>query len=133
MILLGGHSFDFNTDICKQCGVSMVDWIAGKDPNCTAKTQWCCSKPGYDRWNAARAWWECSQCGMTKSNDPNYIYSRGAATQTQASKEAADALKFLQGGFWKIPESSKSCSHRWKTYTGLKETFEYCEVCDLKR
>ena len=27
----------------------------------------------------------------------------------------------------------KSCSHKWKTYLGLRQTFEYCEICDLKK
>lgn len=28
---------------------------------------------------------------------------------------------------------SRECLHEWKTYTGLKETFQYCERCDEKR
>lgn len=26
-----------------------------------------------------------------------------------------------------------SCSHSWKTYTGLNTMYEYCEVCDAKK
>lgn len=27
----------------------------------------------------------------------------------------------------------RTCTHTWKTYNGLTETFEYCENCDEKR
>ena len=26
-----------------------------------------------------------------------------------------------------------TCSHKWKTYTGFTEKYEYCEHCDVKR
>lgn len=26
-----------------------------------------------------------------------------------------------------------SCSHAWKTYQGLRESFEYCSKCDIKK
>lgn len=26
----------------------------------------------------------------------------------------------------------KSCTHVWKTYTGMRESFDYCEKCDVK-
>lgn len=32
-----------------------------------------------------------------------------------------------------VPYVEKSCGHRWKTYIGLHEKFEYCEWCDEKK
>lgn len=25
------------------------------------------------------------------------------------------------------------CDHKWKSYTGLSEQFEYCEICDERK
>ena len=30
-------------------------------------------------------------------------------------------------------ESKKTCTHNWKNYQGLSESYEYCTVCDEKR
>lgn len=27
----------------------------------------------------------------------------------------------------------EECDHKWKSYTGLRESFEYCEKCDIKK
>lgn len=32
-----------------------------------------------------------------------------------------------------IPGATESCSHKFKAYVGLTETYEYCEACDVKR
>lgn len=29
--------------------------------------------------------------------------------------------------------TEKECEHKWKSYVGLCETYDYCEVCDVKR
>jgi len=26
-----------------------------------------------------------------------------------------------------------SCTHTWQTYHGLKETYDYCTICDIKQ
>lgn len=34
----------------------------------------------------------------------------------------------------KIADGNETvCSHEWASYTGLKDTFEYCKKCDLKK
>ena len=40
-----------------------------------------------------------------------------------------DVLKLPVG----ISTAENGCRHLWKTYTGLKETYVYCERCDEKR
>lgn len=35
----------------------------------------CCGGKGGERWDVDKAQWSCRDCGMVKSNDPNYIYS----------------------------------------------------------
>jgi hypothetical protein len=30
-------------------------------------------------------------------------------------------------------ENTKECNHRWKTYVGFTEQYEYCEICDARR
>lgn len=33
-----------------------------------------------------------------------------------------------------LPEKKSGCiTHKWKSYTGLKEVYEFCEVCNQKR
>ena len=29
--------------------------------------------------------------------------------------------------------SNTSCNHKWKTYVGLREEFDYCETCNIKK
>lgn len=31
------------------------------------------------------------------------------------------------------PPAFKGCSHKWKKYVGLVQTYEYCEYCDKKK
>lgn len=31
------------------------------------------------------------------------------------------------------PSTKSSCSHKWKSYRGLNEQFDYCETCNVKR
>jgi len=30
-------------------------------------------------------------------------------------------------------DSPPDCRHKWKKYTGLSQSFEYCEICDKKK
>ena len=32
-----------------------------------------------------------------------------------------------------VIEAVNKCNHEWKLYTGLQESFEYCEACDAKK
>lgn len=32
-----------------------------------------------------------------------------------------------------VIEATKQCEHKWKLYTGLQESFVYCELCDAKK
>lgn len=35
---------------------------------------------------------------------------------------------------WIVPNlNKKACLHEYKTYTGLRETYEYCTVCNEKK
>lgn len=34
---------------------------------------------------------------------------------------------------YKEEKKPKCTFHKWKTYTGLRESFDYCEVCDEKK
>jgi len=29
--------------------------------------------------------------------------------------------------------ATDKCNHRWKTYVGFTESYEYCELCNVKR
>ena len=31
------------------------------------------------------------------------------------------------------PPAFKGCSHKWKKYVGIVQTYEYCEYCDKKK
>lgn len=46
-------------------------------------------------------------------------------------KEQDEIMRFE--GEAPVPLPLKSCNHTWKTYTGLKEVFEYCQYCDRKK
>lgn len=44
-----------------------------------------------------------------------------------------DSFKDSQIGS-KIPEKKDECLfHEWVKYQGLKESFEYCKICDVRR
>lgn len=30
-------------------------------------------------------------------------------------------------------KSAAACNHEWQTYHGLRESFDYCKLCDVKR
>jgi hypothetical protein len=38
-------------------------------------------------------------------------------------------IKLLEDG----TENTKECNHRWKKYVGFTESYEYCEICDVRR
>lgn len=54
------------------------------------------------------------------------VYGRG-----NGFKEQDEIMRFE--GEAPTPIPLKSCNHAWKTYTGLREVFEYCQHCDRKK
>lgn len=32
-----------------------------------------------------------------------------------------------------IVETSEHCDHKWKKYTGLRDIFDYCDLCGIKK
>lgn len=82
----------------------------------------CCGGKGGERWDVDKAQWSCRDCGMVKSNDPNYIYHTPGNPVRVA------------GTFEFEPEYHKSgCDHQWISYTGLKDQYEFCKKCDVKK
>jgi hypothetical protein len=49
----------------------------------------------------------------------------------QLNKIYSSAISY-GGSDYPVPLET-SCSHSWKSYTGLNTMFEYCEVCDAKK
>lgn len=53
--------------------------------------------------------------------------------------ESPGVIKDEQMDFFKdtIPNDYKlttnSCQHKWKSYQGLNESFDYCTICDVKK
>lgn len=79
----------------------------------------CCGGKGGERWDVDKSQWSCHDCGMAKSNDPNYLYQTPKATQP----------------FEFEPDYHKrsGCDHQWVSYTGLKDQYEFCKLCDVKK
>ena len=101
------HQWLLTEDICGKCGLGMFD-AEFDATKCNSSVQSCCGKKGYAIWDPIGIQWNCSECGAPKSNDPSYLYGH-------------------------TPKKDSSCVHEWKQYTGLKDTFEYCTKCDVKR
>lgn len=116
MYAINGHTFGVD-DHCKNCGESFYTWMA-TNSECPKST---CDHKGHEQWNWISVRWECLKCGFVMSNDPNYITHGGPSIK----RLPLDDIKKMY--------PSNDCSHRWKQYHGLKESFEYCEVCDQKR
>lgn len=85
----------------------------------------CCGGKGGERWEADKAQWSCRDCGMVKSNDPNYVYRTGDSV----------AVKPLGTYEYEFTPNykNKECEHQWTSYTGLKDQYEFCKKCDIKR
>lgn len=54
------------------------------------------------------------------------------------SEIAAGALSIEPIDFSKLEEEAVSlqfdgCAHKWVTYTGFNDSFEYCKKCDKKK
>lgn len=61
----------------------------------------------------------------TTHESPHYkVYGR-------SFKEQDEIMRFEGEAPVHVP--LKSCNHAWKTYTGLREVFEYCQHCDRKK
>lgn len=95
--------------------------IGYKSTNMTS----CCGGKGGERWEADKAQWSCRDCGMVKSNDPNYVYRTGDSV----------AVKPLGTYEYEFTPNykNKECEHQWTSYTGLKDQYEFCKKCDIKR
>lgn len=115
MYAINGHTFRAD-DVCKNCGESFHSWMTSN--SICAKSD--CDHKGHEQWNWVAVRWECLKCGFVMSNDPNYV--------THRPRGATDP-----GAIINRNSKEQDCSHRWKPYQGLKESYEYCEVCDLKR
>jgi len=48
-------------------------------------------------------------------------------------ESAQQLIPGLEDTFKAWGNSSNECDHKWKTYQGLQETYEYCSKCDKKR
>ena len=70
------------------------------------------------------------------------LYNIGTVDDSVEDDELNDFMFSLPEGFgidfgiWDDDDDTKvnqGCSHKWKTYYGFNDAFEYCETCDKKR
>jgi hypothetical protein len=103
---------------CIKCHVHYTDIIAEsykhKIPakSCSGVNVFsCCNDPaGVSLWNPQTTQFECNKCKLP------YEY------KTRFTGIDPNDL-----------QTNTKCDHEWKKYTGLKEEFEYCSKCDVKR
>lgn len=113
-------------------GTHSGGWIKIRMPDISEYVKWgylkgyksvnmlsCCGGKGGERWDVDKSQWSCRDCGTAKSNDPNYLYQ---------TPKAAQPFEFE-------PDYHKQsgCDHQWVSYTGLKDQYEFCKKCDVKR
>jgi hypothetical protein len=72
----------------------------------------CCNDPaGVSSWNPQTTQFECTKCKLPYEYKTRFTGIDPNDLQTKPS----------------------GCNHEWKKYTGLKEEFEFCGKCDVKR
>ncbi len=67
------------------------------------------------------------------------LYGNNCSTIEEDSFEELSLQKAFEG-YLQLPSdytnteklAKNDCSHQWKSYTGLSETYKYCELCDAK-
>lgn len=56
-------------------------------------------------------------CGLSTTSNSQTLTNKTVYAENQSSN----------------PKKNKECNHNWKSYVGFNDSFEYCEVCDVKR
>lgn len=67
--------------------------------------------------------------GKFKRKNGTIVQVSDAYHYSYFEKKLAGGLNIIEPN----PKKSKECEHNWKTYIGFNNSFEYCEVCDVKR
>lgn len=72
--------------------------------------------------------------GVLEKHSDNLPFGFGSVAEAMIEFiRSSDAAGITQGSSQPQISTPKGCDHKWKSYQGLIETFDYCEKCDEKR